>query len=479
MRRVYDLRWKLFGYVSAVVMMVAIFAVCSLNVFAAEGKVTASAAKIRKDASTSSEAVGSATNGQTFTINGEKTGSDGKVWYEITFDGNKTGYIRSDLMKKTEDTPNAENPGNTGTVAPTVQVEELQPVSAKITGNTVRVRSDASTDGSIVANVVKDSVVTITGQAKDSQNKTWYKVSFSNDSGEVIGFIREDFLTVNGTITPVVDTPPVEDTPPAEEPPVEETPTTTPPVITEKYYVQEDEGEWYLVDKDAGFRYNAADLINAAIEYPEAFAKDQKTIKSQKAWIVILVMLVAALGIVATLLFLKMREVMDDAYFAAVEKETIRQRQGQKANNPSAANRNVMHTVGASGNKTGTAQKPGAPKPANTRPAGQQPRPAGQQPRPTGQQPRPAGQQPRPTGQQPRPVGTGAPQTVKVSDPAETRAPKPATQQQRPVNPQNKPVQQSTVENPNKQTWQSKNFAAEEDDEFEFEFLNWDGSDEE
>lgn len=475
MRRVNDLRWKLFGYVSAVVMIVAVFAVCSLNVFAAEGKVTASAAKIRKDASTSSEAVGSATNGQTFTITGEKTGNDGKVWYEITFDGNKSGYIRSDLMTKTEDTGNTENTGNaenTGTVAPTAQVEEVQPVSAKITGNTVRVRSDAGTDGSIVANVVKDSVVTVTGQAKDSQNKTWYRVSFSNDTGEVTGFIREDFLTVNGTISPVVDTPPVEEVPPVEDTPVVDDATTPPPVIIDKYYVQEDEGEWYLVDKDAGFRYNAADLIEAAIKYPEAFAEDQKTIKSQKAWIVILVLLVAALGIVATLLFLKMREVMDDAYFAAVEKETIRQRQGQKANNPAAANRNVMHTVGANGNKTGTAQKPGAPKPANTRPTGQQQRP-------TGQQQRPAGQQQRPAGQQQRPVGTGAPQTMKVSDPAETRVPKPTVPQQRPANPQSKQVQQKPVENPNKQTWQSKNFATEEDDEFEFEFLNWDGNDEE
>lgn len=481
MRRVNDLRWKLFGYASAVVMMVAIFVMSSMNVFAAEGKVTASAAKIRKDASTSSEAVGSATNGQTFTIVGEKTGGDGKVWYQVTFDGDKTGYIRSDLMKKTEDAGNAGNEGSTGTTVPTAQVENVQPVSAKIVGNTVRVRSDATTEGStIVANVVKDSVVTVTGRATDNQNKTWYLVSFSSDSGEVKGFIREDFLSVSGTITPVVDTPPTEEQPPVEDEPVVDNPTTTPPVITDKYYVQEDEGEWYLVDKDAGFRYNAASLIKAAIEYPEAFAEKQKKIDSQKIWIIILVILVAALGIVATLLFLKVREVMDDAYFAAIEKETIRQRQGQKANNPSGANRNqsVMHTVGTNGNKTGTAQKNGGPKPANTRPVGQQQRLAGQQ----------------------RPTGNNVPQTVKVSDPAETRTAKTTATQQRPANPQSKPVnggnnaqtkpgmsgaqsakpvQQKPVESSNKQQWHSKNFAAEEDDEFEFEFLNWDGTDEE
>lgn len=470
MKRVNDLRWKLFGYAGTALIMMVIFAMFSLTAFAAEGKVTASAAKIRKDASTSSEAVGSATNGQTFTIVGEKTGSDGKVWYQISFDGNKTGYIRSDLMKKTEeagntgDTGNAGGSENTGTVAPTVPVEQLQPVSATITGGTVRVRSDATTEGStILANIVKDSVVTVTGRATDSQNKTWYLVSFSSDSGEVQGFIREDFLTVSGTITPIVDTPPAEENPPAEEP-GEEEPAPKPPVVTEKYYIQEDAGEWFLVDKDAGVRYNAESLIKAAINNPEVFAEKEKTIKSQKGWIVVLVFLVAILGIAAVLLFLKMREVMDDAYFAAIEKETIRQRQGQKANNPSNANKSVMHTVGANGNKTGTAQKPGAPKPANTRPVNA-----------------------KPSGQQQKPAGTGVPQTVKVSNPAETRVQKPATAQQKPVNPQNKPVnnsqakpvQQKPVENPSKQNWQSKNFALDEDDEFEFEFLNWDGSDDE
>lgn len=468
MRKVSELRVKFWGYAGITLLAVFLLVMSSMTVWAAEGKVTASAAKIRKDASTSSEAVGSATNGQTFTITGEKTGSDGKVWYQVTFDGNKTGYIRSDLMEKTEDSSNA------GTTTPSVDVEKVQPISAKITGNTVRVRADASTDGSIVANVVKDSVVTVTGQAKDAQGKTWYQVSFSSDTGEVTGFIREDFLTVSGTVTPIVDTPPVEEQPPVDDTPVVDTPATQPPTVTEKYYLKEKDGEWFLVDRDAAVQYNAESLIKAAINNPEVFEEKEKTIKSQKGWIVILVILVAALGVVATLLFLKMREVMDDAYFAAVEKETIRQRQGQKANNPSGANRNqsVMHTVGANGNRQGATQKPGAPKPANTRPTGQQARPTGQQARPTGQQA-------RPTGQQARPAGTTTPQTVKVSEPSETRMPKPATPQQKPVNPQNKPVQQNTVDNPNKQTWQSKNFAIEEDEEFEFEFLNWDGNDEE
>ncbi len=484
MRKISDLHKKLLRYAGMTVMMLACFAMLSLTAYAAEGKVTASAAKIRKDASTSSEAVGSAVNGQTFTINSEKTGTDGKVWYEVVYDGNKTGYIRSDLMEKTGDVaPNV-------TISPTVPVEDVQPVSAKIVGNTVRVRSDASTQGAIVANVLKDTVVTVNGRAQDSQDKTWYRVSYSSDTGEVTGFIRYDFLSVSGEVKPVEDTPVV--TPPADESqtPTEEPTTTTPPVVTDKYYVIEKEGEWFLVDKDAGFKYNAESLIKAAIENPKEFETKDKKIKSQGAWIVILVILVVALAAAAGFLFYKMREVMDDAYFAAVEKETLRQRQGQKANNPSNANRNknVMHTVGTGAPKSGTQGKPVN----GNRPAGQQ-----------------------------RPAGS-APQTVKVSNPADTRAPKapvqqrpangqkPVSGQQRPANPQQKPVnngqpkpvsqmtgkpeaptQEKTVaptpktvaqkpaEDVNKQTWQSKNFAADDEDEFEFEFLNWDGSEEE
>ena len=481
MRKISDLHKKLLRCAGMMVVTLACFAMLSLTAYAAEGKVTASAAKIRKDASTSSEAVGSAVNGQKFTINGEKTGSDGKVWYEVVYDGNKTGYIRSDLMEKTGDVaPNV-------TIAPTVPVEDLQPVSAKIVGNTVRVRSDASTQGSIVANVLKDTVVTVNGRAQDSQNKTWYRVSYSSDAGEVTGFIRYDFLSVSGEVKPLETTPEV--TPPADEPqtPTEEPTTTTPPVVTDKYYVIEKEDGWFLVDKEAGYKYNVESLIKAAIEHPKDFEAMDKKIKSQSAWIVILVILVVALAAVAGFLFYKMREVMDDAYFAAVEKETLRQRQGQKANNPSNANRNksVMHTVGTGAPKSGTQSRP-----ANgNRPAGA-----------------------KPTGQQ-RPAGS-APQTVKVSNPADTRAPKapvqqrpanaqkPVNGQQRPANPQQKPVnngqpkpvapvQEKTVaptpktvaqkpaEEANKQTWQSKNFAADDEDEFEFEFLNWDGSDEE
>ncbi len=459
MERTKDLRWKLIGFVSLVMVMCFVFIQSSLIVFAAEGKIKVDAAKVRKEASTSSTSLGSAVKGTTFTITDEVTGADGKVWYQIDYEG-KTGYVRSDLMSKTGEISNNQ------TANPTVEVTDVQPVSATIVGSVVRVRSDATTEGStILASVVDGSVVTITGQAKDNQDKTWYRVTFSSDSGEVTGFIRQDFLTVSGTITPVeniIVTPPANTTP-------EATPAPETPVVREKYYTVEDNGTWYLVDRDGGYQYKAVDLIEAAEKNPDIIEDYKAKVKSQKTCVIILVILVVALGVGATLLFLKLREVMDEAYFAAVEKETMRQRQGQKANNPSqGANKKVMHTVGAGGNN---GNRQGAPKTSAPKPA----------------QPRPA------QGQ--KPAGS-VPQTVKVSNPTETRTARPAGgQQQRPAGaPASKPIQQRPAgapvqkpaqpkpvqQKPAEKPWNSKNFVAdEEDDEFEFEFLNWDGNEDE
>ena len=481
MRRTKELRKKLLGVAGMVMMMCFMFVHCSIISEAAEGKVTASSAKIRKEASTTSEVVGGALQNDTYTITAETTGADGRIWYQITFDGNKTGYIRSDLMQKTGDVPSTGT--NTGaTINPTVSVTDVQPVSATITGNSVRVRSDASTNGAIITNVVRDVVVTITGQATDSQNKTWYRVSFSNESGEVQGFIREDFLTVSGTIAPVVDTP-VVDTPVVDNPSVDTPVIDTPTTSLNDYEVINEDGVWYLVDNTAGFKYSAKDLIAATKSNEVAINNYKEQVASQKKIVVVLVILVIALGVAATLLFLKMKDVMDEAYFAAVEKETIRQRQGQKANNSANANTNksksVMHTVGANGNTANKqAQKTtSVPKPATTAGKPQQSKPVGAQPQ-TVKVSNPADTRPKPAPQQQRPVEQAKPVQKPVQKPVEAAPVQKTAPAPKPVSQQPKPEQIKSVDNTSKQSWQSKNFMADDDDEFEFEFLNWDGSEE-
>ena len=81
-----------------------------------QSKVIAKSAKIRKEASTSSEAIGSVEKDDSLTINHKVTGSDGKVWYQVFVNADTLGYIRSDLVEITDgSTPPAVDSNTTAT----------------------------------------------------------------------------------------------------------------------------------------------------------------------------------------------------------------------------------------------------------------------------------------------------------------------------------------------------------------------------
>lgn len=478
----------------AVTITAAVLLLCclTLRADAATAKVTGSSVNIRKDASTSSDKVGSAKQGDTFEIKSEKTGADGKVWYQITLNG-QTGYIRSDLAQKSQDT----------TSAPVISMEgvsEVLPVSAKVTGNQVRVRPDASTNGSAVTTVEKDAVVTINGTAVGADGKKWYLVSYNAGSGDVQGFIREDFLSVSGELVPAGEATP-------EVPPVEEPSTETPeqPTVTVKDYdTYKKDGKWYLVNNtgEEALSYSIDDIFEAAKKNAELYNGSRKTVRTQKVFIIILVLLLVAGGVGATLIIFKMKDMMDEAYFEEVEKEVASKRQSRQ--------QNVMHTVG----KDSLQKKPtvnGQQRPASKpQQVGGQAKPMpkpqpGTQPRPnaaaqgTGAQSRPAGAaqnsaaQARPAGaapvSHPRPAGAvqGTQTSVAQARPASTaqstqaQAPqsRPASAPQGGAAPasQTRPAQQPAPgKDGAKPEWKSKNFMSDDDD-FEFEFLNWDGED--
>ena len=126
-----------------------------------QGKVKAASAKIRKEASTSSETLGSAVQGDSVTINHQITGSDNMVWYQVFVNADTLGYIRSDLVEITDGTtpptgsaaPSAPatpaettNTTTVNTNEKMAEVTAVEPMSASVTGSqSVRVRSNAST----------------------------------------------------------------------------------------------------------------------------------------------------------------------------------------------------------------------------------------------------------------------------------------------------------------------------------------------
>lgn len=438
-----------------------------------KGKIIgANSVNIREAASTGSAKVGSAQRDAAVDIRGKATASDGTVWYQVFVDADTLGYIRSDYVQITDGTTPPVVEATTGSQTTTTtttttnttetpaDVTAVEPLSATVTnGQKVRVRSNASTTSSIVTSVQSGLALTVTGQATGTDGKTWYQVEFISNGSNVTGFIRSDYVALSGELTPVTETVP--------EPVVPETPVEPEaPEVTKTWDTQLQSDKWYLLNMETGKQYVIDDLFNAVQTNAGLYEESQKTVSSQKVAIIILVILLILFSGAAALLFLKIKDMTDSAYFSQVEKETLRRRGDAKPQN----NQKVVHTVGPEkkpGSRPVGSQPQGA-RPQGARPTGSQPqgvRPQGA--RPTGGQPqgaRPQGTQPqgaRPTGSQPqgaRPQGS-RPQGTPPQSTRPAEASKPANTQQNPG-------------------WKSKNFMTD-DDEFEFEFLNWDGEEEE
>ena len=500
--------------------------------FAQEGTITASSAKIRREASTSSEAIGSALSGQKVTINSTIQGSDGKTWYQVTVNG-MTGYIRSDLLRADGDNSNAGSNagGNTSTpvMNPTVAVTALTPQTATVATGTagVRVRTDASTASSIITSLQNNAAITILGQATGADGNVWYQVSFSLNGAETQGFIRNDYVKLpDGAALTPRDSEPTAD--PSTETPSEENGTDTgeesqqPAGNDSKEYDTQlkansstGEDTWYLLDYANNKQYPIADLIAAGTGNAAYLQKMESKVTTQKIIILVLVVIIIAAALAITLLYFKLRDA-DDAYYAAVEKQTIRDRNAAKAQGGRTSSDRVMQTVGSTGRQErGTQSASAGSRPAGARPVqgSSQPaqrsagstrpvqggsqnaqRPAGARPVQGGGQnaQRSAGARPVQGGGQTvqRPAGSVRPaqnsgqagaRPIQGSSQTAQRPTQGGGQTvQRPVG-SVRPAQaaQSTARpaasREAEKTQPRQQNQVQDDDEFEFEFLNWDG----
>lgn len=517
MKKTKGLRRRLLTGVLALVLGLGIFGLgfdMTAFVSYAESQVKVTSPKganIRKEASTSSAAVGGAENGKVLTVITQVQGGDGYTWYQVK-SGEVTGYIRSDLVEVTEGSAPTEGgeggeggQGGEGTSAPT-QVTAVNPISATVSSESGKIRDSASSEGQILAEVTASTVLTVTGQAVDADGREWYQVSFISGETEVQGFIRYDYVTLAGELTPLTENPSA----PAENEP-QEPPAPTEPE-KEDYYTLIQDGEWLLVDNtgDEPDGYSITKLFDSVENNRKMYQESEKTVKSQKIIIIVMVFfLVAAAAAIAFLVF-KIRDMMDSAYFREVENETMRKkssssdRGGQRAPRGTAPRgaapggagqektsarptgaRTAGYGQGPEGSRQGErgnaqGQRTGGTG-AGQRPAGasqgQRPGGAVQGPRPVGTGQRPAapvqGQRPAGASQGPRPMGTG--QTARPVRRPEGAAQRPAGSGQRPVQrpagasqaPSTRPAPAAA------QKSQPKNFMADDDD-FDNEFLNYD-----
>lgn len=442
------------------VLSLSLFGGCFSIVSHAEsaGRVIASGgANVRSSTSSNASLVTSYPQNTVISIRSQIQASDGYIWYEVWATADTLGYVRSDLVEITDGTTPptstevaATEPGSTNNNQGQAEVTAVNPISATVIGggtSGVRIRSNASTSSQIVILVNNDLALTVTGQANslDGDNRVWYEVNFFSNGSEVSGFIRSDFVQLSGELTPY--TPTVD---PDPEPGPEEGTDSQPNTQEEKEYdTLYQNGTWYLFTPDDPIHgYDIVNLLERLNEYPDLYEESVKDVKTQKVVIVILVfLLVAAAGGIGFLIF-KIKDMMDSAYFNQVENETLRRRSEQRTQGGRG-----MPTVGSDKKGAPQGQRPSGARPAGA-PQGQRPAGAPQGQRPAGapQSQRPAG---APQGQRP----TGAPQGQRPTGAPQGQRPEGASQ-----------GQGASGQKP-------KNFMAE-DDEFEFEFLNYEGDDE-
>ena len=481
-----------------------------------QGTVIADSAVIRKEANAKSNQIASIMKGDKVTINNEETDADGVVWYKVFVDANTLGYVRGDLIQKegssgtssaatntsttsntttsntdtTTTTNNTDTAGDANssagasatpqvntdlTVGANTTVKPVQSLGALVTGDAVRVRADASTNASIVTTVQKSTAITVNGQADGTDGKVWYRVSFIVDGKDVSGFIRSDFVQLSGDLVVVDETAVAEE--PAQEPeesaeePIAEEPVNTDYVL--KYEANEEGiNDWYLYNNIDGVRNKLSEVLDAAEGNGDAIELADAQLKKQKLIIIILAIVLVFLALAVTLLLFKIRDLYYDDFDNYEEEpeeprpvrstapRTVKPVQGER---PAA--RPVARPQSGSQNRSSNGQ---------SRPQGNnQGRPANGQPRPQGNaQNRPANGQPRPQGNaQNRPAnGQSRPQGNAQNRPANGQPHPQGNAQNRPVNSQVQPQKSSQQD----AGWKAKNFMADDDD-FEFEFLNWDG----
>lgn len=191
------------------------------------GTVIPATAKIRAEASTSSETVGSTAAGKTLTITDEVSGSDGSTWYQVEVDGSTKGYIRSDLVTKAASSDSSGDTALASNTA-TASVTQTDSQAAIVSTASANVRKSASTTAEVVSSVAKGSSVTITGKTTGDDGKDWYQISYNN--GASTGFIRADLVSIGavgekeviGTKSSATDTSKKEEPEASSEAPTEE-----------------------------------------------------------------------------------------------------------------------------------------------------------------------------------------------------------------------------------------------------------------
>ena len=160
--------------------------------------VTASAVRVRDDASDSCDIVANLLKGDKVSFRSVKTGGDGKEWTKVSFTISGTkyhGYIRSDYLSKSKPSDDS----SSGNTLGSTNTNNNTDASGK-TGTTrlavINVRQSATTSSGIVAKVKQGTKATILSETTGTDGRTWYYISCVHNGSTIKGYVRSDLLNL-------------------------------------------------------------------------------------------------------------------------------------------------------------------------------------------------------------------------------------------------------------------------------------------
>ena len=187
------------------------FPVQTYGATVSSGTVKASSGFVRSSADPKSAVSFCVASGNEVAILGEEKGKDGNKWLKIAV-GTSVGYIRSDLVSKTDKKTNVSDSlvktsqassaaantassnaqaASTSQTASTASVTNSTGATGVIKGTSVRMRNNASLDSGVVTYLNSGDEVSIMAEGKAADGNIWYQVK----TKDKMGFIRSDLVT--------------------------------------------------------------------------------------------------------------------------------------------------------------------------------------------------------------------------------------------------------------------------------------------
>lgn len=308
------------GLITAALMIGCFLTQGSVSRADSTGTVIVESAKVRQEASTTSEVVGSAAKDAKVTIKEEVKDSSGTLWYKITVEGDTTGYVRSDLVQKEggdTETAQADSPDTQTTAAETTTADNapggatasaetpMDKQYATVSVQAAKIRTAPSTNDAVVESLAQGTQMVVSGQTNGSDGKVWYYVTFTGSNGaEKTGFVRSDLISL-GEMLPVEE--------PVEEPeqPQEEPQETEEPVNNdyEVRYTTDDTGNyyWYLYDNVDGTRQKLEEVLAAAHAQSQNEETNADLVVKQRVVIIVMAAVIVLFIITVIVLSIKLR----------------------------------------------------------------------------------------------------------------------------------------------------------------------------